>query len=282
MLFPGRRHYLDTYAHHGLVGPRTVLAHNVHPTDHELDVLAGARAWVAHCPTSNAALGSGLFPLRRHLDRGVGVALGSDVGAGTGFSLVKEGLQAYFVQQLLGPTGLPLSPVHLLHLATRAGADCAGSRRPGRRPGRGQGLRRRLAAADARQHARGEPGPRQGRRATSSRASSPSAPPATSRASGPAAVGSRSRTRNRQSKDPFTRPPEKDGRICTMLLLLRPCSRAARRDASGRERASARLQRLEHRRRRAGGHIARCGPAPSNSRAWGRSRTCGAPFRAGC
>jgi guanine deaminase len=125
-LFPERRDYLDTYAHHGLVGPRTVLAHNVHPTDHELDVLADARSWVAHCPTSNATLGSGLFPLRRHLDRGVGVALGSDVGAGTGFSLVKEGLQAYFVQQLLGPDGVPLAPVHLLHLATRAGAEALG------------------------------------------------------------------------------------------------------------------------------------------------------------
>jgi guanine deaminase len=125
-LFPDRRNYLDTYAHHGLVGPRTVLAHDVHPTDHELEVLASARAWVAHCPTSNAALGSGLFPLRRHLEHGVGVALGSDVGAGTGFSLIKEGLQAYFVQQLLGPAGVPLAPVHLLHLATRAGAEALG------------------------------------------------------------------------------------------------------------------------------------------------------------
>ena len=125
-LFPERRDYLDTYAHHGLVGPRSVFAHDVHPTDHELDVLAEARAWVAHCPTSNAALGSGLFPLRRHLERGVGVALGSDVGAGTGFSLIKEGLQAYFVQQLLGADGVPLAPVHLLHLATRAGAEALG------------------------------------------------------------------------------------------------------------------------------------------------------------
>jgi len=53
-------------------------------------------------------------------------ALGCDVGAGTGFSLVKEGLQAYFAQQLLGPAGLPLKPVHLLHLATRAGAEALG------------------------------------------------------------------------------------------------------------------------------------------------------------
>ena len=125
-LFPDRRDYLDTYAHSGLVGKRTVLAHNVHATDAELAVLAAAGAWVAHCPTSNAALASGLFPLRRHLAHGVGVALGSDVGAGTGFSLLKEGLQAYFAQQLLGPDGWPLRPVHLLHLATRAGAAALG------------------------------------------------------------------------------------------------------------------------------------------------------------
>lgn len=124
--FPERAHYLDTYHHHGLVGSRTVLAHNVHPTDHELEMMASAGSWVAHCPTSNAALGSGLFPFRRHDAYGVGVALGSDVGAGTGFCLIKEGLQAYFAQQLLGPDGLPLTPAHLLYLATRAGALALG------------------------------------------------------------------------------------------------------------------------------------------------------------
>lgn len=124
--FPARSHYLDTYHHHGLVTDRCVLAHNVHPTDHELEVMAEVGSWVAHCPTSNAALGSGLFPFQRHDAYGVGVALGSDVGAGTGFSLIKEGLQAYFAQQLLGPDGLPLAPAHLLYLATRAGALALG------------------------------------------------------------------------------------------------------------------------------------------------------------
>jgi guanine deaminase len=119
-------HYLDSYDRYGLVGPRTVLAHNVHPTDDELKLLAARDAVVAHCPTSNCALGSGLFPLRRHVEAGVRVALGSDVGAGTGFCLFKEGLQAYFLQQLLGDHGLALQPAHLLHLATAAGADALG------------------------------------------------------------------------------------------------------------------------------------------------------------
>lgn len=119
----GVEHYCDTYDRGGLLGPRTVLAHNVHAADAELALLAERGTVVAHCPTSNASLGSGLFPMARHLAHGVRVALGSDVGGGTGFSLVKEGLQAYFLQQLLGPDGVPLSPAHLLYLATTAGAE---------------------------------------------------------------------------------------------------------------------------------------------------------------
>jgi guanine deaminase len=122
-LFPDHADYTDTYHRCGLLGPRSVLAHNVHPDDAELDLLASTGTAVAHCPSSNSALGSGLFPLRRHLARGVRVALGTDVGAGTGFSLLREGLQAYFVQSLLGADGLPLTAAHLLHLATRAGAE---------------------------------------------------------------------------------------------------------------------------------------------------------------
>jgi len=119
-------HYVGSYERHGLVGPHSVLAHNVHPTDPELELLGALGGSVAHCPTSNAALGSGLFPLARHLAHGVHVSLGSDVGAGTGFSLLKEGLQAYFAQQLLGELGHPLTATHLLHLATTAGASALG------------------------------------------------------------------------------------------------------------------------------------------------------------
>jgi guanine deaminase len=125
-LFDGCPDYLTSYAEHGLVNERSVFAHNVHATPAKLEVMAASGASVAHCPTSNSALGSGLFPLREHVQHGVRVALGSDVGAGTGCSLLKEGLQAYFMQQLLGTRGLPLTSAHLLHLATRAGARALG------------------------------------------------------------------------------------------------------------------------------------------------------------
>ena len=121
-LFPEASSYVDAYARHGLLTRGSVLAHDVHPTPDELATMASTGIAVAHCPTSNLTLGSGLFPLRDHLDAGVPVALGSDVGAGTGLSLFKEGLQAYFVQQALGGAGVRLTSAHLLHLATTAGA----------------------------------------------------------------------------------------------------------------------------------------------------------------
>lgn len=125
-LFDDCDHYLSSYDRHGLVRSASVFAHNVHATGPELDIMAEQQAWTSHCPTSNAALGSGMFGLKEHLEHGVGVALGSDVGGGTGFSLLKEGLQAYFFQQLLGDRGYSLGPAHLLHLATSAGAAALG------------------------------------------------------------------------------------------------------------------------------------------------------------
>ncbi|HUA03471.1 MAG TPA: guanine deaminase [Solirubrobacteraceae bacterium] len=125
-LFPWASDYLDTYDRYGLVGPRSVFAHDVHVGASELLRLADAGAAVAHCPSSNAFLGSGLFPLRRHLEAGVRVALGTDVGAGTGLSMLKEGLMAYQVQMLSGVASVRLGAAHLLWLATAAGASALG------------------------------------------------------------------------------------------------------------------------------------------------------------
>jgi guanine deaminase len=124
-LFPWARDYLETYERYGLVGDHSVFAHDVHVTDDELRRLGAAGAAVAHCPSSNAFLGSGIFPLRRHLDFGIRVALGTDVGAGTGLSLLKEGLMAYQLQ-MLSPDSVQLWPEHLLWLATGAGAAALG------------------------------------------------------------------------------------------------------------------------------------------------------------
>ncbi|HWK28185.1 MAG TPA: guanine deaminase [Solirubrobacter sp.] len=125
VLFPAARDYLDTYERAGLVSQRCVLAHNVHPTEDELVRLAAARAAVAHCPSSNAFLASGIFPMTRHVEHGVRFGMGTDVGAGTGLSLLKEGLVSYHVQ-MIREAGHRLLPAHLLHLVTAAGADALG------------------------------------------------------------------------------------------------------------------------------------------------------------
>jgi guanine deaminase len=124
-LFEEAGDYLETYERHGLVGPATVMAHNVHATDAELSRMSAAGAAVAHCPSSNGFLGSGIFPMRRHLDQGVRFGLGTDVGAGTGLSVLKEGLVAY-QGQMIATEPIRLTPAHLLWLATRAGADALG------------------------------------------------------------------------------------------------------------------------------------------------------------
>ena len=125
-LFPWAADYLAVYERFGLTGSRTVLAHDVFPTDGELARLAADDTSIAHCPSSNAALGNGIFPLRRHVDAGVRVALGTDVGGGTGFGMLKEGLQAHLMQRIAEPAGLNLDPARLCYLVTRAGAEAMG------------------------------------------------------------------------------------------------------------------------------------------------------------
>jgi guanine deaminase len=121
-LFPQARDYLETYERAGLLSDHAVLAHNVHVSDSELKRLAATRTAVAHCPSSNAFLASGIFPMTRHVAAGVRFGMGTDVGAGTGLSMLKEGLVAYHVQ-MVRDQGHMLGPAQLLYLATRAGAD---------------------------------------------------------------------------------------------------------------------------------------------------------------
>jgi guanine deaminase len=124
-LFPWAADYLAVYERFDLIGAHSVLAHNVHACAAELQRLAASGSTIAHCPSSNAALGSGIFPMRRHIEAGVRFALGTDVGGGTGFGVLKEGLQAYLMQRVASKP-ITLSPAQMLYLATRAGAEALG------------------------------------------------------------------------------------------------------------------------------------------------------------
>jgi guanine deaminase len=118
-LFPGAHDYLDVYARHGLVTPRSVFAHCVHTTDDALRRMRSAGSSAVFCPSSNLLLGSGLFSLKQACACGVTVGLGTDIGAGASFSLLHMMGEAYKVGQLGGEA---LDPMHAFYLATLAGA----------------------------------------------------------------------------------------------------------------------------------------------------------------
>ncbi|MDT1898412.1 amidohydrolase family protein, partial [Acinetobacter baumannii] len=99
-LWPEHARYLDVYHHYQLTGERSVFAHGIHLDDAEWQCLHDTGSAVAFCPTSNLFLGSGLFRLPACWQHQVRMGIGSDVGAGTTFSMLRTLGEAYKVGQL--------------------------------------------------------------------------------------------------------------------------------------------------------------------------------------
>ncbi|KAA8731269.1 guanine deaminase [Acinetobacter qingfengensis] len=118
-LFPEQNGYLDVYHHYGLTGKKSVFAHCVHLEDSEWNCMHDTDSAIAFCPTSNLFLGSGLFPVQKAWQKQVKIGLGTDVGAGTSFSLLQTANEAYKVQQL---QGYSLSAFEALYHATLGSA----------------------------------------------------------------------------------------------------------------------------------------------------------------
>jgi guanine deaminase len=121
-LFPARKNYLDVYDHYGLVGKRAVFGHGIHLDEDEWRRLNEVDAAVAHCPTSNEFLGSGLFRFdnAKMKSRPVRVGLGTDVGAGTSLSPLRTMGEAYKIGELCGNS---LCAADAYYLATRGSAE---------------------------------------------------------------------------------------------------------------------------------------------------------------
>lgn len=117
--FPDAADYLDVYERADLVGERTILAHAIHCSDGAYRRIAAHGAAIACCPTSNAFLRSGRFPLARARAAGVEIAAGSDVGAGPQFSPLDVLRHLAYLDRL--------TPDELLYQATWAGARALGS-----------------------------------------------------------------------------------------------------------------------------------------------------------
>jgi guanine deaminase len=122
-MHPWATSYLDVYDRVGLLSNRTVLAHAIHLSFAEWDLLAERRGNVAHCPDSNFFLGSGHMPLGEPRSRGVAVALGSDVAAGRSFDMRRVMARAYDNALCVGAS---VTPEELFTMATQGGADVLG------------------------------------------------------------------------------------------------------------------------------------------------------------
>lgn len=133
-LFPKSKNYTDVYDTHGLLGPKTILAHCVHLSDEEKDVIKARETKVSHCPTSNSSITSGVAKVRWLLDAGIDVGLGTDMSGGYSPSVLEATRQAILVSRHVAMAQkseseterVKLSVEEVLYLATRGGAKVVG------------------------------------------------------------------------------------------------------------------------------------------------------------
>ena len=158
--FPAQESYAHVYDHHGILTPKTVLAHGIHLSPSERALIKQRGSKISHCPVSNTSLSSGLCPVRELLDEGIEVGLGTDVSGGYSSSILVAAREAGMVSRTLAglcPEDLrdgdkgwqedgsgggdgggveesgvsekdwkKLSPKECLYLATMGGAKCLG------------------------------------------------------------------------------------------------------------------------------------------------------------
>ncbi|KAI1693632.1 amidohydrolase family domain-containing protein [Ditylenchus destructor] len=121
-LYPEATDYTDIYVRYGLMGNKTLLGHAIHLSEREADVLSETGAVAVHCPTSNLFIGSGLFPMKKlqRREKPVRIAVATDIGGGSSYSMLRTMDEAYKVQQLLGER---LNPLESWYLMTRGNAE---------------------------------------------------------------------------------------------------------------------------------------------------------------
>ena len=126
-LYPDATDYTDIYARYGLLRKKALFGHAIHLSDREADAMAESGAVAVHCPTSNLFLGSGLFPLKaiQRREKPVTVAVATDIGGGSSYSMFKTMGEAYKIQQLLGERLNPLESFYHMTLGNAVALDLA-------------------------------------------------------------------------------------------------------------------------------------------------------------
>ena len=116
-LFPESPDYFGVYEHFGLVGPGAIFGHALHLTKRERAAIRDSGSAIAHCPTSNTFIGSGLFDMQglRDTDARIPVGLATDVAGGSSLSMFATMRTAYEIAQL---RGYSLHPAKAWYLAT--------------------------------------------------------------------------------------------------------------------------------------------------------------------
>ena len=107
-LFPNYGDYVGIYEKYHLLGPKTLLGHCIHLSHRETEALAETRSVAVFCPTSNLFIGSGMFDYERQHAHGVRIAVATDVGGGTSYSMLRTLDEGYKVLQLRGQRLNPL------------------------------------------------------------------------------------------------------------------------------------------------------------------------------
>jgi guanine deaminase len=123
------RDYTHVYERCGLLTPRTVLGHCIHLNPREIAAIAAAQSNVAHCPSSNLFLGSGLMKLDQLLKAGINVGLGSDVAGGPELNMwqvMRAAIEVQKARTSYEPNLRPLRPSEAFYLATHGGARALG------------------------------------------------------------------------------------------------------------------------------------------------------------
>ncbi|THV15534.1 guanine deaminase [Rhizobium rhizophilum] len=124
-LYPDATDYTDIYSRYGLLRKKALFGHAIHLSEREADAMAESGAVAVHCPTSNLFLGSGLFPLKaiQRREKPVTVAVATDIGGGSSYSMLKTMDEAYKIQQLLGERLNPLESFYHMTLGNAVALD---------------------------------------------------------------------------------------------------------------------------------------------------------------
>ncbi len=133
-LRPDAKYYGDAYLKHGLFGDlgdsKTLMAHCVWSGDEELAVMKDNGVFICHCPASNMNVASGIAPVRRYLELGMKMGLGSDVAGGQTESMFRAMTDAIQNSKLywrhVDTAFKPLGLEEAFYLATKGGGEYFG------------------------------------------------------------------------------------------------------------------------------------------------------------